>query len=879
MKTAIPLALLACMILPSTKARAAGDAFLWWEGEDAAGHTFPAGRAFAPKNDAERDVLSAGDWLQTNKGAGATARWEVSVPEAGEYALWTRTFWKHGPFRWRWNGGEWTTCGRDRTLADSVRVRRHVAATWVPLGKVNLPAGKNALEVEVLPEARAVAFDAWVLAAGTFTPRGKLKPGEKYARAPEGWFPFEPDAAGAGETMLDIGRLLNEDEAGSRGRVIARGKDLVFEKTGEAVRFWSVVAGPGICRQDSETIDRLARRLARAGVNMVRWHIPGAQEREPGPVTRGLQYAVGALKKRGIYSYLLWYCTACQGEYTQLHYFDPDRQAVYRQWARCMLTTPNPHTGMPLAKDPAVVAVELLDEDSMFFYTFNPKRKELAARLGILEKRFGDWLTKRYGSPAKAAEAWGPGRYPKGDDLPAGRVAFYPAYLMTGADWAPGQRNAARARDQAEFFTALMREFYGGMKAWLREQCGYEGLVIGSNWKTADERVLGPLDQYANLAVDVTARNTYFNGGCKGPRSSYAIATGQVYRDKSLLRDPQQAILMHIQCADHPHMMTEGLWNMPNRFRTEAPFLTAAYYSLQGIDGTCQFAIEPDWLPAITRKWPLQTATEVGQYPAASLIYRRGYVREGPVVVNEALDIDELYTLQGGALSQPLGLDGIQAGRVPAGQLAQTESLPGIDPLSFLVGRVVRTIADEPGKSSVMNTAGLIDRKAERVTSATKELALDYGRGVATIDAPCARGAAGFLGAAGEIELGDVSVRLDNEYGAVMVVSLDGRPLGESGRVLVQVMTEERNYGWRTEGVRAKLSKGGPEVACRKILSVGSPPICVRKIAGAVSLKRPDAAGLRVTALDFAGSKRADVPGGAAPLKLLPDCLHYIIAK
>jgi len=50
-----------------------------------------------------------------------------------------------------------------------------------------------------------------------------------------------------------------------------------------------------------------------------------------------------------------------------------------------------------------------------------------------------------------------------------------------------------------------------------------------------------------------------------------------------------------------------------------------------------------------------------------------------------------------------------------------------------------------------------------------------------------------------------------------------------------------------------------------------------RAIAG--QTKRPHPASLTVTALDANGYKREDVPGGAAAIQLLPDCLYYLIAK
>jgi hypothetical protein len=693
----------------------------------------------------------------------------------------------------------------------------------------------------------------------------------------DGWFPFAPPDDSFGQAALDVGAMLNEKVAGSRGRVVARGGDLVFEKTGEKARFWGVVAEPWSWPKTKPEIDRLSRILAKAGVNLVRLHVPRGNA-EPTDFTDTVHYMVHSLKKRGIYVYLLWYCTACDGPRTNLFYFSPEHQELHKTWARGMLGSTNPYTGIPLAKDPAVVALELLDEDSLFFWTFNPNREALKPAMPILEARFGAWLTARYGSLNKTLAAWGKDKYPKGDDIAAGRVALYNAGELTGNDWAVASRNERRAGDQARFMAELMRDWYVGMKTWLRDELGYDGLIVGSNWKTADERVLGPLDQYANLGVDVTARNTYFAGPCTGPRSSYRVQEGQFYRDRSLLKEPEQAILMHIQCADHPHMMTEGGWAMPNRFRTEEPFLIAGYFSLQGIDGYCAFRVQPNWLGK-HEKWPILTPAGAGQYPAASIVYRRGYIQEGPVVINDALALGELFALKGASLSQPLGLDAVQAARVPQGARAEVASLPGVDPLSFYVGRVVRTIAEKPGKSTFTNTTKLIDRTRRIVRSATGELSLDYGKGIATMNAPCAQGAAGFLQASGAVELSGVTVDLDNEYASVMAVSLDGNPIDESARILLQVITEEQNTGWQTKPARKSFTRDAPEQDCLEIVSTGPGPIRVRKIAGSVSFKRSDATSLNVTALDFQGYARQQLQGGARSLTLLPDCLYYIIEE
>ncbi len=351
------------------------------------------------------------------------------------------------------------------------------------------------------------------------------------------WFPFTPPHDQFGPAMLDLRGMLNEPVAGSHGRIAAKDGDLVFSGNGQKVRFWGVVSEPWIWPTDKAQIDYMARRLAKNGVNLVRLHIA----RGDGPPTRFLdtvQYTVHALKQQGVYSYLSWFCTACYGDQTNRLYFDPEVQQEYQGWVRTILGSPNPYTGMPLAKDPAVAAVELIDEDSLFFWTFNPERGNLKARMPILEKLFGDWLKQKYGSLEKAVGRLGAGQVSEGRRLrrrPRGHVQRRQPDRR-GLGHGRPQREARRGpgslhdRDHAQ----LVRR-HEEMDA---RGAGYDGLVVASNWKTADERVLGPLDQWTNLADDVTARNTYVSVGAKGPRAGYRIEPGQTYHDTCVMKRP-----------------------------------------------------------------------------------------------------------------------------------------------------------------------------------------------------------------------------------------------------------------------------------------------------------------------------------------------------
>jgi len=882
-------------LVAACAATQAAEGFIWWEGEDAREANFPAQSAFSPKTPAERDVLSGGAWLSRDNASPGRlfAKYDVAVPRAGQYELWVRKFWKHGPFRWRFDEGPWQECGRNISLADSVELRPLVVANWVRLGGVALAEGRRVFHIELLAETGAACFDCFLLAPGPFRPRGKLKPGAKYGRAPEGWFPFEPDRDEFKESVLDL-RRLNESEAGSMGFLQARGKDLFFERGNGPVRFWGVTAINDNWRMNKEAVDYLARRLAKVGVNLVRLHIGLFDDAEPSRELADIHYFVAAMKRQGIYTGFNFYCLAGAANVKpgwdlpefengyrpfSVLFFYPRLQERYRSWAKCLFTTINPHTGLSLAQDPAAAYVELVDEDNYFFWTFKPYETVHPKAMPVLEKKFGDWLKTKYGSLDKAGAAWGEGKYPNTaeDDFETGRVALYPAGALTGADWAVNGRNEQRARDQAQFLTEDLRNFWADTASWFHNELGFKGLVISTNWKTADRRVLDPLDQYANMGCDATARNTYFSGPARGPRAGYSISDGDRYTDRCLLLDPESAIMMHVQYAGYPHFMTEGGWSMPNRYRADGPFMMAAYGSLQGMDGWLPFVLERDWID-MEAKWPIQTPVTLGQFPAAALIYRNGYVKEGPVAINEALGLSDLYQLKGGAISQPMGLDATRAADVPPGAEVELDSLGSMDSLAFYVGRVIQTIGERPGKSSVLKELPqLIDRDRKVVKSATGQLLLDYGGGLATLNAPCAQGATGFLKKAGKIELDDVTIESGNEYGTVLVVSMDGRPLKESGTVLVQVMTEEQNYGWKT---RAEEDEKGVE--WKVIEDVGGPPIVVRKFGGTVSLRRPDARTLKVLALDVNGYRRDEIPGaadGAVTINLLGDCLYYVIQK
>ena len=156
--------------------------------------------------------------------------------------------------------------------------------------------------------------------------------------------------------------------------------------------------------------------------------------------------------------------------------------------------------------------------------------------------------------------------------------------------------------------------------------------------------------------------------------------------------------------------------------------------------------------------------------------------------------------------------------------------------MAYLVGPALVHYGDED-KVETTDLSKYIDRSKKIVTSNTGEITMNYGDGIATINAPQAQGATGFLGKQGTIELDDISITSKDHYVTVMVVSVDEKPLAKSSKVFLQVTTRARPHGWKeSDGHRYKTKD--ESFTGKRIDNVGGAPWNVVKTEGLkVSIK------------------------------------------
>lgn len=695
------------------------------------------------------------------------------------------------------------------------------------------------------------------------------------------WFDFSPPPDTFADSVIDL-RELNEKFAGEHGFVAVRGDEFVFSANQVPVRFWAVNGPPG--QLTGDPLKQCARRLAKYGVNLARMH--GAMFDKKGDADLGkvarTQEAVAAMKAEGIYSMLsiyfpLWMTPPADhpwlaGYDGKKHpfavlMFNPEFQEHYRAWWKAILLTPDT-SGRRLVDEPALFAVEIQNEDSFFFWTFNPDQIP-AAQMEMLETQFGAWLKNRYGSLDATLAKWN-GTKAKRDDFAAGRVGFRPLYNMF-------TDRSARDRDTAQFLFETQRRFYAETVTFLRS-IGFKGLITPSNWHTASPEIFGPLEKWSYTIGDFMDRHGYFAVTHKGENSEWSIRAGHTYADRSALRfeaptpgKPKQFVhpAMDVTYAGKPSMISETTWNRPNRYRSEAPLYLAAFGALQGSDATVHFALDgAGWSVKpgyFMQPWTLMAPSQVAQFPAAALLYRRGLVKAGEVLARIALNTNDLFNLKGTPLPQEANFDELRLKDVPAG----TEVQPGqrIDPLIHYAGRVEVNFTGTPGRTILTDLKPLIDRAGKIVRSSTKELMLDYEKGLLTINAPQAQGASGNLMAGGEMTLTDIVLRSDLDNVHIILVALDGKPLASSGRMLLQAMSEEQATDFTT------VDAGD---GVRKITNIGKDPWRVKKLQGTVKFK--SSAGLQVQPLDFNGRAKG-VASHTDELKLVPDTLYYLVTR
>ena len=347
--------------------------------------------------------------------------------------------------------------------------------------------------------------------------------------------------------ILDYSHLLDAP-AGKHGFVETRKGHLYFED-GTRARFLGFNVAARSNTPDHETADKMAERFASMGVNIIRLHAADAPVGEESgswssckeapllDYTSGtsrkfnpegldrFDYFVARLKEKGIYLHIDLIVAREFQEADGLDYpgkgpscmkryymYNERMIQLQKEYAREFLCHVNPYTGIALIDDPAVVTIQINNEDTAIKGNMGGDAgEEMKPYREEVQRRFNEFLLMKYYTRERLKEAWTcHGCCALGDeeDPVQGTVrgiegSFYQPVNDPNGQW-DASEGPARYADFMEFGIYMNRKFYQDMKDYIHS-LGAKVPIVTSNL------IAGAADVYGHTDGELMENNCYFN--------------------------------------------------------------------------------------------------------------------------------------------------------------------------------------------------------------------------------------------------------------------------------------------------------------------------------------------------------------------------------
>ncbi|MDA1273993.1 MAG: hypothetical protein O2960_08065 [Verrucomicrobia bacterium] len=498
------------------------------------------------------------------------------------------------------------------------------------------------------------------------------------------WFTWQAtgDAADSALSMAD----WLEKPAGKHGRIKSQGEELIYN--GKPIKLMGLNLCYGTCAPDKALADQRAAFYPRYGINAVRLHKfadgtgwsgilskESAAEYDTAGLDR-MDYQVAKFKEAGIYVKLSAHFGTIKlgpadrrdvpfldefGSFddrqnrvsaaASAFFYSPELQNLHIRQIVNLLQHRNPHTGLTYAEDPAICAVEIINEQSALFYTSMAPLKQSATLRRQAGERFSSWLKKKYGSHAGLLTAWGEKSLDGfvNDGFPVGEHLDRENILPLGNPWywdpdqLAGSQSYRKRRllDTLQFLYELQCEAYDRCVAAVRK-AGYDGESVGSNWQAGRA-----FSHFANLHSDARVglvdRHNYFGGG-RGGTGQFNAASMLARAGSGLLSSGLQ------QVEDRPFMLSEWIHVFPNEWGVEGPAIISAYgLGLQGWD--VSFLFQNGDNAAFSKQlggnaWDVMAPQILGLFPAVARQVLRCDVKESEVAAVRNVHVPSLFAGQ-----------------------------------------------------------------------------------------------------------------------------------------------------------------------------------------------------------------------------------------
>lgn len=688
------------------------------------------------------------------------------------------------------------------------------------------------------------------------------------------WFPFNP-VESAGVSVLDQSHWLDAP-AGKHG-YLKMDQDHFSFADGTPIKFWGV----NICSEkpyvSEQVADKWINNLKTYGVNAVRFHkftshaLTGNTSVDlDSAMMTNFDYFHHQLKEAGIYygwspvyghkpmpgdsARLINYSEVMNSGLTDhlkattigLVNFAEDLQDLQMELIVNLLNRKNSVSGKKYADDPALIFVEIQNEDNIYFATMQKALETCPTYRSILANRFSDWLLRKYGTHDKLIASWGEENF-----------IFAREFSKDSAQWHLSKRNICPIAnhgvfdyeykksvetslsmpvyllDMLSFLYIQQQNFYNKAVSMIRST-GYKGAIVASCWQ-AGSGVSHFYNLYNDFQTGIIDRHNYSGGG-----TGHRLKEGKVNKE-SMLEVPGSGLLSTglQKVKGRPFVFSEWMSLSPNEWTAEAVPIIAAYgMGLQGWDGSFAFASNDTGFSNTVQSrnhgvYNVESPLHMGLYPAiANMIYRND-ISEGDEIGSRNVNISALEKGNIGfvELSDQSGDQKSFRSTIPSEALA--------------IGKFPVVFTPEFTQTVKPDLAQWMDTIQNILKATNGQLEWHYGdKAWFTINSPGTFGFVGFLPDE-PITIGNITFSSSNNFAVILVSCLDPqKTILTADRLLITTIARAKNTGMEYNEDHSEL------------LAVGDAPLLLEPVNLTLTIKgkgKPE-----ITILDHLGKKKSE---------------------
>ncbi|MEE9437910.1 MAG: beta-galactosidase [Saprospiraceae bacterium] len=654
------------------------------------------------------------------------------------------------------------------------------------------------------------------------------------------WFEFSPTEH-INESVINMKGWMDAP-AGNHGYVINDGNNLKFEDN-TPVKFWGVNISSHDVFSTNQIADQWSNTLATYGVNAVRFHKfshPGMLDSVSTQLKAGsydnMDYFSSKLKEKGIYygwspiyghlpksgdsTKLLAYKEIANANISGhlknstigMVNFAADLQDLHIELFLNLLNHKNSYTDLKYANDPALIFIEIQNEDNIFFSTNENMLSICPTYKHLLTRNFQKWLKNKYGTHQNLVDNWGQSAIDWGLEiketnwhLDSINITPITNHGIYGYEYEKAIKNNESLptflADMSYYLFELQGDYYNKLTKAIRST-GYRGHIISSNWQ-AGSGIAHYHNLYADAQQEIIDRHNYYGGG-----TGHTLIPGKMNND-AMTTIPGSGLLgtgMQ-QVDDLPFSISEWMSLIPNEWTAEgAPIIAAYGMGLQGWDASYAFGSEyPTFTPALQQPnqyWPgiynVMSPTQLSLYPALARMIYNNDVIEGDNISKRYVNILDLQKgkLNFDEIIKQNGDVKIFEGLIPSQALA--------------VGKVTVEFINYNKKTEVPKLSSYWDKSSKTITSNTNQLKWNYNdKGYFTINTPCTKGVIGFANCK-KIKLENITIQPKTEFATILISSLEkSETINSTKRILVTTMARAQNTGMKYNSDKTELLEPG----------------------------------------------------------------------